>query len=258
MAITGICFSILLYLSFLRKNTQGKVMEGKIVQGDYVKIVKYPHAVYLQILCEDKSMHICGSSVLNQYYLISVAHCFNTVGKNGQIVAFAGHEDISKANVLRKKIIPIIHSRYDHYKVENDIALLLLDKRLPLGERTQRIIIMKNFPPLTAGSIAGWGVINDITDEESVLLKSVPQKLKTRRYCKVLSLGPGMFCAGSIRTSDPRPAAGDSGSGLVTASYQLIGVLSYKVAKYPALPVYTNVSYYYNWIKYQTKSTFCM
>ncbi|XP_050354226.1 serine protease 52-like isoform X2 [Nymphalis io] len=254
MASTGVNLFIFLYLSFLSKHTKGNLLEGKIVQGDYVKILNYPHAVYLEIQCEDQSTHICGSSILNQYYLISVAHCFNTVGKNGKIIAFAGHENIKKANVIRKNVIPIIHSKFDVSKVEHDIALLLLDKKMPLGSRTQRIIIMKNFPTRIEGSVAGWG---DFTDEESILLKSVTQTLKTRNYCNVLRLGPGMFCAGSMQTSDPRPAASDSGSGLVTKNYQLIGLLSYKVTKFPALPVYTNVSYYYNWIIYTTGSAFC-
>lgn len=55
---------------------------------------------------------------------------------------------------------PIIHSHFNINTVENDIALLLLDKPLPLGTHIQRVIIMKNFPKALTGSVAGWGVID--------------------------------------------------------------------------------------------------
>ncbi|XP_023954896.2 transmembrane protease serine 11C-like [Bicyclus anynana] len=174
-----------------------------------------------------------------------------------KILAYAGHENLKKTNIVRKTRSPIVHERYDFEEIVNDIALVYLPRALPLGKNVMRIIITKSFPLSTKGTIAGWGVINDLTNEETILLKAITQTVKSKRTCSRVTSGPGMLCAGSLRSSDPRPAEGDSGSGLITQNYQLIGLLSYKMTALPALPVYTNVSYYYNWIKYHIKKR-CM
>ncbi|CAH2094372.1 unnamed protein product [Euphydryas editha] len=206
MASTSVQLIILICLSFTSNYSKGRYFEAKIVEGEYVQIRNYPHAVFLEMVNGDSSSYICGASVLNQYYLVSVAHCFINLDENGQVKAFAGHENVKKANVIRNGK-PIIHSHFDTYTVQNDIALLLLDKPLPLGKHIQRVIIKKNFPRKVTGSVAGWGIINEVTEEETILLKSVTQTLKGRSDCLKLDLKPGMFCAGSLRSSDPRPAS---------------------------------------------------
>lgn len=91
---------ILLHISFISKSYTR--LEKKIVGGDYVKIRHHPHAVFLEIINKVGETHICGSSVLNQLYLLSAAHCFYGDG-NYQISAFAGHENI-------KNVINCLHS----------------------------------------------------------------------------------------------------------------------------------------------------
>lgn len=49
---------------------------------------------------------------------------------------------------------------------------------------------------------------------------------------------------------------GDSGSALIINKYVQIGIVSYKTADY-SLVVYTNVSYFYNWIKRAALKLFC-
>ena len=91
---------------YLHHGDSYRSLEKKIIDGEDVSINTHPHAVFLEILTND-SKHICGSSVLNQYYLITVAHCVYTSynerlrnnGMERQVYAFAGHENINKVGI---------------------------------------------------------------------------------------------------------------------------------------------------------------
>lgn len=50
---------------------------------------------------------------------------------------------------------------------------------------------------------------------------------------------------------------GDSGSALVYREFHQIGIVSFKVKSYPALMVYTNVTYYYQWIQTKSDQLYC-
>ncbi|XP_038206874.1 uncharacterized protein LOC119828706 [Zerene cesonia] len=108
-------------------------------------------------------------------------------------------------------------------------------------------------------------------NEFTYKLKAVQQKIRTRDACsRIGMLHPGMICAGSFQRNDSRPAKyeqinirsnyylGDSGSGLVSINdYQILGLVSHVVNAYPALIVYTNVSYYYKWIQEKSEKISC-
>ncbi|XP_061384407.1 transmembrane protease serine 11F-like [Danaus plexippus] len=248
---------IFLMLHFLfKKCSNHEIVEGRIVNGEYSRIRDNAHAVLLHIIRRDHSAHICGSSVLNQNFLLSAAHCFYELDIV-QVIAIAGHEDVRKSTVSRIASKVTIHEHFQLQTVENDIALVSLNGTLPLGANIKRIVLKKSFPRQAKGILAGWGYINDDDGPPSQILKMVKQTVLPRRDCRYLKLRPGMLCAGSLIPTESRPAKGDSGSGLITKRYQIIGILSYKLNSLPALPVYTNVTYYYNWIKNLTIKKHC-
>ncbi|CAH2264152.1 jg8109 [Pararge aegeria aegeria] len=204
------CFSLAILCSRFKIYSSQENPEGRVVDGQFVKICHFPHAVFLEIIKPERSTHICGSSVVNQHFLLTAAHCFSEEQRRrskDEIVAYAGHEDLEKTTIVRKTRLPIVHEKYDPEVVENDIALVYLPHKLPLGNSVKRIIIMKYFPRNKKGSLAGWGIINDITNEGTMLLKAVTQTVGNQKVCSSVVSGPGMLCAGSTRASDPRPAA---------------------------------------------------
>ncbi|VVC90990.1 unnamed protein product, partial [Leptidea sinapis] len=81
-----------------------------------------------------------------------------------------------------------------------------------------------------------------------VHLKEAVQQIKLKGSCKKVTSHDGMLCGGSSENHRSRPARGDSGSGLVTKDYKIIGLVSHRVKQFPTIVVYTNVSYYYKWI----------
>ncbi|XP_068619406.1 clotting factor G beta subunit-like [Battus philenor] len=231
-------------------------MEPFVVNGEFAKIRTYPHCVFIFVDCDGK--WICGSSVLNQRILITAAHCLYGCRKQPRIDAFAGHEDIRKVTVKRRVNSILIHEKYNNRYVRNDIGLILLKDDLPLGNKIKRVIITKQSSHGLYAVVAGWGLVNDQTKEGTDILKSAKQKVRSFSTCnKVGTLVPGMMCAGSLQVNQPRPSQGDSGSALITANYRQIGIVSFRYPTYPGLVVYSNISYYYNWIKDRSRLLYC-
>ncbi|CAG4984709.1 unnamed protein product [Colias eurytheme] len=231
-------------------------MEGRVIGGEYSTIQNFPHAVFLLIQSQD-AIFICGSSVLNQMVLISAAHCFEILNKKSIVRAYGGHQDVEKVSLVRKAKRVYRHSKYSTRSIANDIALVKLKHELPLGGSIKRVIVRPTTPSQN-GVLAGWGAVDPDMNEFTYKLKAVQQKIQTRDACsRIGMLHPGMICAGSFKRNDSRPAKGDSGSGLVTNDYQLVGLVSHVVNAYPALIVYTNVSYYYKWIQEKSEKICC-
>ncbi|CAF4798922.1 unnamed protein product [Pieris macdunnoughi] len=234
----------------------GSSFEGKVIGGQYATIKNFPHVAFLKINL-DNDVCICGSSVLNQLLLVSAAHCFELINEHTNIGLYAGHHDIFQVKLVRPVKAVYRHKYYDSKNVVNDIALVKLKRALPLGEFIKRVILRPSSLKQD-GILAGWGATNSQMSEFDFKLKSVPQKLRSKDACsRIGTMHKGMICAGSFNSNHSRPSKGDSGSGLISKDYQIIGIVSYLVTSFPAIIVYTNVSHYYSWIHEKAEKILC-
>ncbi|XP_047987198.1 granzyme B(G,H)-like [Leguminivora glycinivorella] len=233
------------------------VHEGFIVGGDYVdSVTRFPHVAVLSITRHDDSEATCGSSILNQQILITVAHCFDDVIK---VRIYVGNSD------RRKGILHRINRYYQHKdwnprKVINDIALARLKKPLSFGQTVKRIIVMRKPPKMKIAEVAGWGVTDEDYYSESHLLKHTKQKLWTLKECReILPRAPtGTICGGEKKAKNNFASHGDSGSGLIINKNILIGMVSYKVMEVSrSLVVYTHAPSYYDWIVKESRRLSC-
>ncbi|CAH2045802.1 unnamed protein product, partial [Iphiclides podalirius] len=212
---------ITLFVAYFSLSQCSGDIEPFVVGGGFANIAKYPHSVFLTIDCVTNSW-ICGSSILNQRILLSAAHCLVGCRRSWDIEAFAGHEDLTKVNVVRSVIKFVQHEKYNDKVMTNDIALLGLDGNLPLGRYIKRVIIRRWHSPDAVANVAGWGVVNRITNKDSMVLKTARQRLMSPRSCaRYGRLSFGMMCARSPE-KNTSPASGDSGSALITADSQQI------------------------------------
>ncbi|KPJ18048.1 Transmembrane protease serine 11D [Papilio machaon] len=139
-----------------------------------------------------------------------------------------------------KKILK--HEKYNDQSMANDIALLYLERSLPLGKYIQRVTIRRWHSPNEIASVAGWGIVNRVTNKDTIHLKRALQKLISPRVCASFGgMFTGMMCAKSPE-KNTSPASGDSGSALITKDMQQIGLVSYIFSEYPNMPIYTNVA----------------
>ncbi|XP_063376833.1 trypsin epsilon-like [Cydia fagiglandana] len=246
----------LFVLIYSFKCVMGK-REGFIVGGDYVRNLTYfPWAGFLLFNGYDES-YGCGSSILNQDILITAANCF-TFNDFFEITATVGHKDKYQGYVYRVEAYKL-HSEWDIFTMSHDIALCKLKKKLYLRHYVKRLILMVRPPKEKTAELVGWGAIEEIRFKDTKLIKTVYQKLWTREKCKevLYELPEGTICGGEENGSD-FPSSGDTGSGLVIRRLIIVGVYSYKDIRVSrSLGVYTNVSYFYDWIKRSSRQLKC-
>ncbi|XP_063627693.1 trypsin delta-like [Cydia splendana] len=235
--------------------TCNSAMEGFIEGGSYAKIEHFPHSVYLYIIC--KEHQVCGGSILTQKLILTAGHCFeNCFMKRKEMFAYAGSENTNEMLVAESIIEFRIHKDYDTETLFNDIAVGSLKSEFPLGNTMKRVIIAKSFPGVTMARTAGWGAIDEKTMEQTEKLKMVVQIVQPFTTCtEVTRLRDGMMCAKNNERN--HPSRGDSGSALMSKNGQQIGLVSFRTPSRKEVVIYTNVSYYFDWIEEQARNLYC-
>ncbi|KAJ0182088.1 hypothetical protein K1T71_002810 [Dendrolimus kikuchii] len=209
-----------------------------------------------------------GSALLIQNYiqiglvsyklLLTAAHCVEGCRQSSVITINVGNANNNKGFATTARSF-LFHENYVASGEEFDIGLIKTRAILKFSARVSRVALLKQPQYKEVAQLAGWGVIDESRDLVSPLLKSIDQKVWNRKNCiKLLgNLPAGTLCASSHSSYD-YAAPGDSGSALLIRGYIQIGLVSYKVPSVSrSLIVYTDVAYYYNWIKKHTKTLYC-
>lgn len=146
----------------------------------------------------------------------------------------------------------------------NDIAVFKV-KPLFNFDRTRRPIeLFEEDAQAKAGAISvvtGWGCTQSQCKEYPDQLKKVTLPIISKSVCKkaykklVGTIPEGQICAGYMGVGDRSSCTGDSG-GPLTIGGKLAGIVSWSHEdcanpKYPA--VYTEIAYYRDWIRKNTK-----
>ncbi|XP_063530032.1 hypodermin-A-like [Cydia strobilella] len=233
-------------------------MDGFIVGGNYSIIEDFPHVAFLHIKCKKIGATYCGASIVNQVLLLTAAHCLHTCTDkhNFYIRAYTG--SVKKYKGKENKVVGFqVHEQYIHKNFTNDIAMLILEENLKFGKGVQKISLIKQLPGYKIAEIAGWGWIDD-QNTKTDLLKFTSQEIISNEEClKILpGIPPGTICG--YNPDGSHPQRGDSGSALVINKHVQIGIASFFKRNFSNTTlIYTNATYFYDWIKKTAKSMFC-
>jgi hypothetical protein len=207
--------------------------------------------------------YFCGGTLVAPNKVLTAAHCVAGLNwvKNGAVLAGATGllDDTSGtvAGVYRQWN----HPHYNSTTVQNDIAVLTLDR--PLDQQWQRLVAAGDSASYKAGNSAtvyGWGLTSGADGADlSANLRKVTLPLVADSTCNSAMqsvLGEddfvegAMFCAGTPATGTDEgtksPCNGDSG-GPVIVGGKVVGIVSWGVAGCTAkgaYPVFTKVSSY--------------
>ncbi|XP_028998014.2 venom prothrombin activator porpharin-D-like [Betta splendens] len=209
------------------------------------------------LLLNQKDEGFCGGTILNEYIILTAAHCMN---QSRYIYVKLGEFDtlVDHGNEATHYVETIVtHNKYRPDTYLNDIALIKLTKPIkfswsilpaciPEQEFAEKVLMRQQ-----EGLVSGFGR-DDEGQQTSTILQRFTMPYVDRLTCiesTQLRISTRMFCAGyESETKDA--CQGDSGGPHVTrysGTYFVTGVIS--CARRGKYGVYTQVSKYIPWIR---------
>lgn len=144
-----------------KPDRNGKKFEGFIVGGNYAKIQDFPHSAFLAIRCRKEYFEdfTCGSSILNQWILLTAAHCLEACQTGTKIIASVGSAKKTKGTFYSVGKFAN-HKKYDGDIMKNDISVVMLANSLTFSNTVKRIQLTQDGIYNEPAMLAGWGVTN--------------------------------------------------------------------------------------------------
>ncbi|NWW73524.1 CTRL protease, partial [Climacteris rufus] len=225
----------------------------RIVNGQNAVPGSWPWQVSLQTRT---GSHFCGGSLINQYWVVTAAHCnFNP---NTHVVVLGEYNLASGGEPVQVKYVSraITNPGWNPNTMNNDITLLRLSTPAqftstvsPICPAPANLVLPSNAQAVTTG----WGRTNPNSQALATVLQQVTLPLISQAQCMQYwgnQITNSMLCAGGVGASS---CQGDSGGPLVYHTgngWTLIGIVSWGTAncntRTPAM--YTRVSLFRNWI----------
>ncbi|XP_031414027.1 coagulation factor X isoform X2 [Clupea harengus] len=212
------------------------------------------------LLMNEEGMGFCGGTILNEFFILSAAHCMN---QSKTITVILGEFNTLKEEgreASHEVELYITHKNYIPETYHNDIALIklktpikftkyIIPACLPDRDFAERILMRQ-----ADGMISGFGRVRE-GGPQSTLLQKLTVPYVDRATCiesSSFKISKHMFCAGYDKESKDA-CQGDSGGPHVTrykGTWFVTGVVSWgegcaRMGKYG---VYTQVSKYIPWL----------
>ncbi|XP_048848343.1 serine protease 27-like [Brienomyrus brachyistius] len=252
---------ILLAAESLAQNVCGQApLNTKIVGGVDAGPGNWPWQCSLRL----NGSHVCGGSLINNTWVLTAAHCFESASPAywKVCVGLQTQEGANPNGQCSAVSYIFINQLYDSLTHDNDIALMQLSTPLNFTDYVQPVCLAASSSTFYSGTetwVTGWG---DISSEVSLpspgILQEVQIPIVGNKICSCLygagniNITNNMICAGLLQGGKDS-CQGDSGGPLVVrqaSAWVQAGVVSFGVGcAEPDFPgVYTRVSNYQNWI----------
>ncbi|XP_039753579.1 serine protease persephone-like [Pararge aegeria] len=239
-----------------------------IIGGEIANLGEFPHMAALGYERSDGYDFQCGGSLISDTFILSAAHCVDTLDRVTPTIARLGVVEIgdrqfnSESDFRIGEIIT--HPDYKRRTKYDDLALLRLENPVTFTVNLNAICLYtKDDDPKIPLTITGWGKTSTTRDIKSTVLLhanvTVVATSKCREsYTNWRKLPEGIVDA-QICAGDPMglrdTCQGDSGGPLqgLTSNdghYRLVAVTSFgRGCGSPVPGVYTRVSRYLDWIE---------
>ncbi|KAF2893231.1 hypothetical protein ILUMI_12950 [Ignelater luminosus] len=250
--------------SIKKTNSINKIKwDGKIVGGTNAQRYEFPSLVSYQTI---NGEHLCGGSILTQYWVLTAAHCliahrpYETRIVAGMLNQKEVHSDIQIIEVYEQVIHPYYPGGTE--AAPNDIGLLHLAWPLQWTYAVLPVQLpYENEESFGYAWTAGWGYLSSSLPVIPTRMQKTEMLLLSYTQCAndlislVGSIGPlnqNMICGRGAYTGTESICKGDSGGPLLQNG-KVIGVTSWTLEPcgyYNVPSVYTKVSKYIQFIRY--------
>jgi secreted trypsin-like serine protease len=229
---------------------------NKIVGGSVASAGQFPYQLSFQDTTLGVNFHFCGASIYSETVMICAGHCVYGEDYNNPVNLriVAGEYSLSTddgTEQARDVTQIVLHENYNSRTFENDISLLRVGLPLSFNSDVSAVTLPAPLQSFTGdGRVSGWGTLSSGGPSPDILrYVDVPilSDLACRGDYGSSDIADSMICAGEEGKDS---CQGDSGGPLACGNY-LCGIVSWGIgcaeAGYPG--VYTEVSYFVDWIK---------
>ncbi|XP_047737890.1 transmembrane protease serine 9 [Hyalella azteca] len=249
--------------------TRGSFSRGlsRIIGGEDAAPGDIPYIVSFQDISFGYNFHFCGGTIYSASWVITAGQCLEGADFNNPsyLQVVAGESRLSQSEgteqtIILKKIIQ--HEEYDHFTYLNDIALLQLSVPFEMNSMVQALPIADSGEVASGDCLTGgWGTTTEGGSASSIL-QSVTLPIVTQEDCRSFygaeEIFDTMMCAGDV-AGGKSFCQGDNGGPLICkrsdGTNYLAGIASwlYGCARENYPGVFTDVSYYVDWINRNTR-----
>ncbi|NXD83711.1 FA10 factor, partial [Halcyon senegalensis] len=212
------------------------------------------------LLADNHDEWFCGGTILNEYFILSGAHCVNHSKDLHVVVGMVDKEKEEPRRTTHRVEKIISHAEFDAETFDSDIALLKLKEPITFSEGVVPACLPEEdfandiLMNQTFGIVSGFG--NMFERAEPVKrMKVLKIPYVDRDTCKLTlhnQVTENMFCAGYDKDGKD-VCQGDGGGPHITqynGTYFVTGIISWgegcgKQGKYG---VYTNLSKFLPWV----------
>lgn len=230
--------------------------DSRIVIGWKGNISNYPFAVQITSFSSSQYTHLCGGSIIGDYWVLTAAHCVKNITYQNLRVMYGVDEyywDDYNINDTREVSHRIIHEDYDrNFEHEHDISLIKVKKIFPNIHRSKPISLIKIDEIIESK----YSLFVGFSGERTKFLTVTNVQTKNHSFCDPGNVWPDDRIICGTWSKDAFICRDDSGSSLISLRENsqkfLIGILSGgKIIgeKCIVKPIFTRISYYLNWIK---------
>ncbi|XP_029941969.1 chymotrypsin B-like [Salarias fasciatus] len=201
---------------------------ARILGGEEAVPHSWPWMVSLQT---QSGRLICGGSLINEYWVVTAAHCDFRV--NDYVVAGAHNRASSTPDDVQilRSVLVFTHPNYNASTKNNDIALIKLYKPAILGPTVSPVCLPKSSDSFFGICVTtGWGLLQHSSSLIIINLRQAILPLLPEKDCKEFwgdKITKAMFCAGA---SGVNFCDGDEGGPLVceiNKAWTLVGIASW-------------------------------
>ncbi|GJQ80491.1 hypothetical protein Trydic_g12385 [Trypoxylus dichotomus] len=245
-------YATTLHTDSLAHQRIGRAGSFRIAGGDIAENGAYPFMVSLRKL---PGIHLCGGSILNNFWILTAAHCMagETTSK---IIAVVGTNALNSGGTAVRVQRIVLHPRFTFAGLKpNDIAMIRLVSALSYSSAVAPVTLDMEYT-ITNVTVIGWGSKRKKGPMSNRLRQLFTQTMTIAR-CKRywLNVTANQICTKAKRGKSA--CDGDSGGPLIDTSTKMqLGIASFSWTSACGVTpdVHTRISEYTVWIESTVKT----